>query len=134
MDEENIDINNVEIDKLQEAIANIAENSEKSYDESLKNPMEIMEKLDDPQEEENVNYKKYVLKIDKKYKDIIDKMTLEEREEVNIEIKYEGYIKLQMEQIEQFKKLEKKTDITLFSTLSLLNTAFCQDFSSNCSP
>ena len=32
----------------------------------------------------------------------------EEKEEVNIEIKYEGYIKLQMEQIAQFKKLEKK--------------------------
>ena len=35
-------------------------------------------------------------------------LTKEEREEVNIEIKYEGYIKLQIEQIEQFKKLENK--------------------------
>ncbi|MBQ9315058.1 MAG: tRNA uridine-5-carboxymethylaminomethyl(34) synthesis enzyme MnmG [Clostridia bacterium] len=35
-------------------------------------------------------------------------LSKEEREEVNIEIKYEGYIKLQMEQIEQFKKLENK--------------------------
>ena len=32
----------------------------------------------------------------------------EEKEEVNIEIKYEGYIKLQQEQIENFKKLEQK--------------------------
>lgn len=32
----------------------------------------------------------------------------EEREEVNIELKYEGYINLQLEQIEEFKKLEKK--------------------------
>ena len=36
------------------------------------------------------------------------KLTKEEKEEVNIEIKYEGYIKLQLEQIENFKKLENK--------------------------
>lgn len=35
-------------------------------------------------------------------------LSKEEREEVNIEIKYEGYIKLQMKQIEEFKKLEKR--------------------------
>ena len=35
-------------------------------------------------------------------------LSKEEREEVNIEIKYEGYIKLQLEQIEGFKKLENK--------------------------
>jgi len=35
-------------------------------------------------------------------------LTREEREEVNIEIKYEGYIKLQLEQIKQFKKMESK--------------------------
>ena len=35
-------------------------------------------------------------------------LTKEEREEVNIEVKYEGYINLQLEQIEEFKKLEKK--------------------------
>lgn len=32
-----------------------------------------------------------------------------EREEVNIEVKYEGYIKLQKDQIEEFKKIEKKS-------------------------
>ena len=30
------------------------------------------------------------------------------KEEAEIEIKYEGYIKLQLEQIEEFKKLENK--------------------------
>ena len=35
-------------------------------------------------------------------------LTKEEREEVNIELKYEGYISLQLEQIQEFKKLEKK--------------------------
>ena len=32
----------------------------------------------------------------------------EEKEEVNIKVKYEGYIKLQLEQIESFKKMEEK--------------------------
>ena len=35
-------------------------------------------------------------------------LTTEEKEEVNIEIKYEGYIKLQQEQIDNFKKMEQK--------------------------
>lgn len=35
-------------------------------------------------------------------------LSKDEREEVNIEIKYEGYIKLQQEQIDAFKKLENK--------------------------
>ena len=35
-------------------------------------------------------------------------LTAEESEEVNIEIKYEGYIKLQQEQIDTFKKMEQK--------------------------
>ncbi len=36
------------------------------------------------------------------------KLSRQEREEVQIQIKYEGYIKLQEEQVEKFKKLEKK--------------------------
>lgn len=35
-------------------------------------------------------------------------LSKEEREEINIQLKYEGYIKLQLEQIEEFKKLEQK--------------------------
>lgn len=35
-------------------------------------------------------------------------LSKEESEQVEIEIKYEGYIKLQMQQVENFKKLEKK--------------------------
>jgi len=35
-------------------------------------------------------------------------LSLQEKEEVEIQIKYEGYIKLQETQIERFKKLEKK--------------------------
>ena len=35
-------------------------------------------------------------------------LTKQEREEVNIQVKYEGYIKMQEEQVEKFKKLEEK--------------------------
>ena len=35
-------------------------------------------------------------------------LTLQEKREVEIQIKYEGYIKLQEEQVEKFKKLEEK--------------------------
>ena len=36
------------------------------------------------------------------------KLSADVCEQVNIEIKYEGYIKRQLQQVEQFKKLEKK--------------------------
>ena len=36
------------------------------------------------------------------------KLSRAEREEVEIEVKYEGYIKLQLEQVKKFKKLESK--------------------------
>ena len=35
-------------------------------------------------------------------------LTKEEKEEIQIQVKYEGYIKRQMTQVEKFKKLEKK--------------------------
>jgi tRNA uridine 5-carboxymethylaminomethyl modification enzyme len=35
-------------------------------------------------------------------------LTFAEAEQVEIQLKYEGYIKLQLEQIEEFKKIEKK--------------------------
>ena len=88
MNEENIDINNVELDKLQLAIANMAENSDDANAENIiQNPMEVMDKLSEEEnsqestEENNSPYKKYVLKIDRKYQEIIDKMSLEEREQ-----------------------------------------------------
>ena len=85
MEEENIDINSVELDKLQQAIANMAENSDDTNQQELQNPLEVMEKLEKEQQNDadakgNSEYKKYVLKINRKYQDIIDKMTNEERE------------------------------------------------------
>ena len=45
-----------------------------------------------------------LIKIDKNMPDL----TKQEKEEVEIQIKYEGYIKLQEAQVEKFKKLEEK--------------------------
>lgn len=45
-----------------------------------------------------------IREIDKDYVDLPEDV----QEQVNIQIKYEGYIKRQMQQVEQFKKLEKK--------------------------
>ena len=50
-----------------------------------------------------LNYDK-LEKIDKER----PKLTKQEKEEVEIQIKYEGYLKLQEEQVEKFKKLEEK--------------------------
>ena len=52
MDEENIDINNIEIDKLQQAIANIAENSETKDEGSTQSPMDLMENIAEQKEGE----------------------------------------------------------------------------------
>ena len=35
-------------------------------------------------------------------------LTMQEKEEVEIQIKYEGYIKMQEEQVKKFRKLEEK--------------------------
>lgn len=46
----------------------------------------------------------HIMLLDKNYPDLSKAI----REEVEIQIKYEGYIKLQKQQIEEFKKLEEK--------------------------
>ena len=49
-----------------------------------------------------------VQKCAEKYPENVDKLYQEVVEQVNINIKYDGYIKRQQKQVEQFKKLEKK--------------------------
>ncbi len=49
-----------------------------------------------------------IQKCAEKYPENVDKLCQEVVEQVNINIKYDGYIKRQQKQVEQFKKLEKK--------------------------
>ena len=49
-----------------------------------------------------------VQKCAEKYPENVEKLCQEVVEQVNINIKYDGYIKRQQKQVEQFKKLEKK--------------------------
>lgn len=60
-------------------------------------------KLSDLLKRSELNYEN-IANIDSKREKLPDSV----KEEAEIEIKYEGYIKLQLEQIEEFKKLEEK--------------------------
>ena len=81
-----------------------------SYLESLNSsPILTGVKLSDLLKRSELNYEN-LAKIDTERELLPDSV----KEEAEIEIKYEGYIKLQLEQIEEFKKLENKkldTDI-----------------------
>ena len=81
-----------------------------SYLESLNSsPILTGVKLSDLLKRSELNYEN-LAKIDTEREVLPDSV----KEEAEIEIKYEGYIKLQLEQIEEFKKLENKkldTDI-----------------------
>ena len=60
-------------------------------------------KLDELLKRSEITYDN-IKQIDKERRELPDSV----KEEVEIEIKYEGYIKLQLEQIEDFKKLENR--------------------------
>ena len=66
-------------------------------------PLSTGTKMSELLKRPELDYKK-LEKIDKERPEL----TTQEAEEVEIQIKYEGYIKLQEEQVEKFKKLEEK--------------------------
>ena len=65
----------------------------------IKHGMKLLELL----KRSELSYKE-LAKLDKER----PKLSKQEEEQVEIQVKYEGYIKLQLEQVEKFKKLEKK--------------------------
>jgi len=92
-----------EIERVKSTIIKPTEQVNNLLKENNTTPLTTGSKLSELIKRTELNYDK-LAEID------INRPTLskEEKEEVNIEIKYEGYIKLQMEQIENFKKIENK--------------------------
>ena len=68
---------------------------------------EAVEKIDKNRQITNVCVDKCKHYVDNSQKNV-DKLVQEVIEQVNINIKYDGYIKRQKKQVEQFKKLEAK--------------------------
>ena len=92
-----------EIERLRKTIikptAKVNEFLEKNNSSQLKNGIKLIELL----KRTELNYE--ILEEIDNQRPILSSA---EKEEVEIEVKYEGYIKLQLEQVEKFKKLENK--------------------------
>ena len=67
-------------------------------------PLSTGSKLSELLKRTEIRYKDLVL-IDEN----MPELTAQEKEEVEIQIKYEGYIKMEEEQVAKFKKMESKT-------------------------
>lgn len=92
-----------EIERLRKTSIKPTEDVNKYLEELGSSKLQTGVKLSDLLKRSELNY--YNTKeIDKERKELPDSVI----EEVEIEIKYEGYIKLQLEQIEEFKKIENK--------------------------
>lgn len=92
-----------EIERLRKTSIKPTEDVNKYLEKLGSSKLQTGVKLSDLLKRSELNY--YNIKeIDKERKELPDSVI----EEVEIEIKYEGYIKLQLEQIEEFKKIENK--------------------------
>ncbi len=92
-----------EIERVKTTTIKPTEQVNKLLEENNTTPLSTGAKLSELIKRTELDYEK-LAEIDTER----PQLTKEEKEEVNIEIKYEGYIKLQSEQIENFKKLENK--------------------------
>lgn len=92
-----------EIERLKKTTIKPTEEVNKFLEENNSSKIEVGIKLAELLKRTELTYEK-LSKIDK------DRPNLKkaEKEQVEIQIKYEGYIKLQEKQVEEFKKLEKK--------------------------
>lgn len=92
-----------EIDRVRNVVITPTEEVNAFLEEQNSTPIKSGVKLSDLLKRPELNYNKL---------EILDKnrpvLPLAVQEQVNIQIKYEGYIKQQLNQVEQFKKLENK--------------------------
>ncbi len=92
-----------EIERLRNTIIKPTEEINKMLENLNSSTISSGVKLSDLLKRSELNYNN-LENIDINRPDLLDSV----KEEAEIEIKYEGYIKLQLEQIEEFKKLENK--------------------------
>ena len=92
-----------EVQELLEQYGSTPLNSGTTLAELIRRPELSYEKL------ENVDKCRTIMHIcEEKSVENVDKLLLEVIEQININIKYDGYIRRQQKQVEQFKKLEMK--------------------------
>lgn len=92
-----------EIERIENTVIKPTEEVNKFLQEHQSSPLTTGAKLAELLRRTELNYQD-IGSIDKNRKELPEEVT----KEVEIEIKYKGYIKLQQQQVEKFKKLEKK--------------------------
>ena len=92
-----------EIERLKSASVKPTEEVNKFLEENGSSPIKHGVKLIELLKRSELSYKR-LEELDPSR----PKLTRQEAEQVEIQVKYEGYIKLQLEQVEKFKKLETK--------------------------
>ena len=92
-----------EIERLNKTIIKPTEEVNLFLKQNQSSPITGGVKLAELLRRTELNYEK-LAEIDKERKEL----SKQEKEEVEIQVKYQGYIKLQMAQVEKFKKLERK--------------------------
>ena len=92
-----------EIERLKNTVVKPTEKVNKFLEEHGTSPLNTGSKMSELLKRTEITYKD-LEEIDEDR----PKLSIAEKEEVEIQIKYEGYIKMEEEQVEKFKKLENK--------------------------
>ena len=93
-----------EINRLKQTVVKPTEKINEFLKEKGTTPLSTGSKLSELLKRTEIRYKDLVLIDENK-----PELTAQEKEEVEIQIKYEGYIKMEEEQVAKFKKMESKT-------------------------
>lgn len=93
-----------EMERLRKTIVKPSEKVNKFLEEKVTTPLSTGSKLSELLKRTEIRYKD-LAQIDEN----MPELSAQEKEEVEIQIKYEGYIKMEEEQVAKFKKMESKT-------------------------
>lgn len=93
-----------EMERLRKTIVKPSEKVNKFLEEKRTTPLSTGSKLSELLKRTEIRYKD-LAQIDEN----MPELSAQEKEEVEIQIKYEGYIKMEEEQVAKFKKMESKT-------------------------